>query len=455
MTTPFPFTPQSDGPSHGLILAGTQSSSGKTAVASLLLAAFAQRGIPTQPFKVGPDFIDPAYHASYTANGCRNLDTWLMGVDEVREEVRRHGAGKISLVEGVMGLFDGGVADSADGSTMELARLLGWPILLILPSAKAGRSLAATLRGFLEEAGLGRIAGVILNQVSGDSHRSYLSEALAPLKIPIWGALPQLDALHWPERHLGLQAAQERALPSRQEMAAIAEAHLDIGSILSQLQPAPASAATAVVPPVASKRVAVARDDAFHFYYASNLDYLGEKGVEIIEFSPLRDSKLPPDISGLIFGGGFPEVFGEALAANSAMRREVKSALENGLPCYAECGGLMYLAEEMIDLAGNRFTMAGLLPGAVTMTQNLQNFGYCVAETNESKTYHGHEFHYSRWQREEECSNRWRVRRRRGGPSRSEGYQAHRLQASYVHLFWKQSPGLLSHFLSDNGEVRS
>ena len=455
MTTPAFSTPRSEGPSNGLILAGTQSSSGKTAIASLLLAAFAERGIPTQPFKVGPDFIDPAYHAAYAANCCRNLDTWLMGVDEVREEVRRHGAGKIGLVEGVMGLFDGGLPTSADGSTMELAQLLGWPILLILPSAKAGRSLAATLRGFLEEAGPGRIAGVILNQVSGDSHSAYLCEALAPLKIPVLGALPQIDALHWPERHLGLQAAQESALPSRKEMAALAETHLDINSILSQMQPAPICAAAAVASPAARKRVAVARDDAFHFYYASNLDYLRENGLDPIEFSPLHDRKLPADICGLIFGGGFPEVFGTALAENGAMRREVKSALKNGLPCYAECGGLMYLAEEIIELSGKRHAMVGVVPGAVAMTRSLQNFGYCVAETSESKTCHGHEFHYSRWDREEECANRWQVRRRRGGPGRPEGYQAHRLQASYVHLFWKQSPGFLSHFLSNNMEVQS
>jgi len=455
MSTCSPFTPRPEGPAHGLILAGTQSSSGKTAISSLLLAALTERCIPVQPFKVGPDFIDPGYHAAYAANCCRNLDTWLMGVNEVQKEVRRHGAGKISVVEGVMGLFDGGLPDSADGSAMELAQLLDWPILLILPSAKAGRSLAATLRGFLEEAGPDRIAGVILNQVGGDSHRSYLCEALAPLKTPILGALPQLDALKWPERHLGLQAAQESALPSRKEMAAIAEAHLDIDSILSQLQLAPILSTLPVAKLFPRKRVAIARDEAFHFYYASNLDYLRENGLDPVEFSPLHDRKLPSDISGLIFGGGFPEVFGAALSENRAMRREVKSALENGLPCYAECGGLMYLAEEIIELSGKRHSMVGVVPGAVAMTRTLQNFGYCVAETNESKTYHGHEFHYSRWEREAECSNRWRVGRRRGGPRRSEGYQAHRLQASYVHLFWKQSPGFLSHFMPENMETQS
>jgi len=441
-------------PSHGVILAGTQSSSGKTAIVSLLLAALSERGIPVQSFKVGPDFIDPAYHAAYATNSCRNLDTWLMGVGGVQEEVQRHGAGKISVVEGVMGLFDGGLPDSANGSAMELAQLLGWPILLILPSAKAGRSLAATLRGFLEEAGPGRIAGVILNQISGDSHRSYLCEALAPLKIPIMGALPQLEALHWPERHLGLQAAQERALPSRKEMAALAETHLDIDSILSKLQAAPSTAAPLVAKRLLHKKVAIARDEAFHFYYASNLDYLQDNGIEIIEFSPLRDHKLPAYISGLIFGGGFPEVFGAALAENTAMRREIKSAIEIGLPCYAECGGLMYLAEELIELGGKRHPMVGVVPGAVIMTRTLQNFGYCVAETSESQAYHGHEFHYSRWEREEECSNRWRVGRRRGGPRRSEGYQAHRLHASYVHLFWKQNPGFLNHFLTEKIEVK-
>jgi cobyrinic acid a,c-diamide synthase len=235
-----PHALESAAPAHGLVIAGTQGSSGKTAVTSLLLAAFAERGIATQPFKVGPDFIDPAYHVTYGTNACRNLDTWLMGVDAVREEVRTHGAGKIGVVEGVMGLFDGGRVDCAEGSTMEISQLLGWPIILILPAAKAGRSLGATLRGFLEEAE-GRIVGVILNQISGDSHGSYLCEALAPLKIPILGALPQLEALQWPERHLGLQAAPECALPSRNEMAALAETHLDVTRILTHLQPAPLS----------------------------------------------------------------------------------------------------------------------------------------------------------------------------------------------------------------------
>src|SRR5258708_3291506 len=196
----------SDAPSPGLILAGVQSSSGKTAVACLLLAALRARGVAVQPFKAGPDFIDPAYHAAYAGVASRNLDAWLMGIDGVQREAAEHGAECVSILEGVMGLFDGSDAGSDEGSTMELARLLGWPVVLGLPCAKAGRSLAALLRGFIEEAAPGRICGVILNEVSGGSHAGYLREAIAPTKVPVLGALPRCEELRWQERHLGLRA---------------------------------------------------------------------------------------------------------------------------------------------------------------------------------------------------------------------------------------------------------
>src|SRR5215471_13525758 len=205
----------SDPKAHGIVVAGMRSSDGKTAVTCALLAALAERGLPIQPFKVGPDFIDPGYHAQISGFASRNLDAWMMGNKSVLLEAGRHGAGKFSIVEGVMGLFDGSDTHSDEGSTMALARSLNWPVLLVLPSAKAGRSLAAALRGFVAEAGQDRIAGVILNGVAGQAHSEYLREPIAPLKLPVYGAVPFCEQLSWPERHLGLRASQESVFPTR------------------------------------------------------------------------------------------------------------------------------------------------------------------------------------------------------------------------------------------------
>ena len=427
--------------SSGLIVAGMHSSGGKTAVTCMLLAALAECGLAVQPFKVGPDFIDPGYHSRFAGTASRNLDAWMMGSDGVAREAAAHGAGKISIVEGVMGLFDGSDVRSDEGSTMELARLLGWPVVLVVPSAKAGRSLAVALRGFIEEAGNGRIAGVILNQVRGSSHADYLREAIAPLKIPVLGVVPVCEELAWPERHLGLHASQERAFPARKELAQLAEKHLDLPRILAMLSPAPAQ--TNIGPTnVKHHRIGVARDEAFHFYYESNLDYLRRRGAELVEFSPIHESALPNGIDGVLFGGGFPEVYADALSQNESMRSEIRFAIDAGLPCYAECGGLMLLAEEFIALDGTRYPMAGAVPGAVEMTVRLNHFGYCMCSglaAADSAEFRGHEFHYSRWQAESEMANLWSVRRKRLGSQRREGFTLPNLHASYVHLYFSTS----------------
>ncbi len=435
---------------HGLILAGIQSSSGKTTITCLLLAALKAKGLPIQPFKVGPDFIDPGYHTKICGVPCRNLDTWMMGRAGIQEEVTRHGTGKISVVEGVMGLFDGSDVRSDQGSTMELARILNWPILLVIPAEKAGRSLAAALRGFLAEAGKNRIQGIILNQVSGQSHTDYLRQAIKPLKVPILGAIPICKELRWPERYLGLQASQERKLPKKEDLARLAEKFLDIEKIVSMVSPMDHKISTTVrraarAPQSQSIRIAIARDEAFHFYYESNLDYLRNHGVQLIEFSPLHDSSLPSKVDGLIFGGGFPELFAEQLSQNKSMLREIKSAIEGGLACYAECGGLMLLAKELVTSQGNRYPMLGIIPGAVKMTERLNHFGYCTCTGHSElgKTiFRGHEFHYSKWQGEESRANLWQAQRKATGLKRQEGFRFKNLHASYVHLYWPRSKSI-------------
>jgi len=435
-------------PANGIIIAGVHSSSGKTAVTCMVLAALTERGRRVQPFKAGPDFIDPGYHGQFSDGiASRNLDLWLMGRENVEREVRAHTTARIGVLEGVMGLFDGSDPRSDEGSTMELARQLGWPVILVLPSGKAGRSLAATLRGFIAEAGAGRIAGVILNQVSGSSHADYLREAIAPLGIPVFGSIPPCDELNWPERHLGLQASQERELPSRSELAQLAEKHLDVAGLLALLR-SDSENIPETTCPESHLRIGLARDRAFHFYYEANLDYLRNAGAELVEFSPLQDSTLPRDLDGLFFGGGFPEIFAGQLAQNKSLRMEVRDQIESGLPCYAECGGLMYLAQELVAQDGKKFPMTGVIPGAVEMTPGLHHFGYCLASRNdepEGTAFHGHEFHHSIWQAEKERANLWNVRRKRAGSERREGCRLHHLHASYVHL----------HFASSGAVVRS
>ena len=454
-------------PSHGMILTGMQSSSGKTAITCMLLSVLQERGLDPQAFKVGPDFIDPGYHSHYTKRPCINLDAWMMGKSRILREVERYVAGTVGVVEGVMGLFDGASPSSDEGSTMELAHWLGWPVVLIVPCRKAGRSIAAAIQGFMEKAGNGRISGVILNQVGGESHAQYLREALSYLKLPILGVVSHHEILQWPERHLGLHPQAEMQLPESKELARLAEEVLDIPAILSLLTPAPLlqKPATPFQDPSPGpslkgrgnhfsfrKRIGLARDEAFHFYYHANLEFLKSCGVELIEFSPLSDSTLPAGIEGMIFGGGFPEVFAEQIAENRTMRTAIAQAINDGMPCYAECGGLMILSRELISREKERYPMAGVLPGAVEMTERLNNFGYCFCKPlapdppNDSagnQSWRGHEFHYSRWLAEAEAANLWQVTKKYRNVTRKEGFRYQQLHASYVHLYFPTASAVL------------
>jgi cobyrinic acid a,c-diamide synthase len=458
----------------GLIVSGMQSSDGKTVIACMLLAALQARGVPIQPFKAGPDFIDPGYHTRIAGVSSRNLDAWLMGDEGIVTEVLANAENRVSIVEGVMGLFDGSDTTSDEGSTMALARLLDWPIVLVVTAKKSGRSLAAALRGFMQEAGPGRIAGVTLNGVSGGGHAAYLREAFEPLAVPVLGVLPFCTDLAWEERHLGLQASQERNLPSSPALAWLAEQHLDVDAILKLSQRAaterrfsqPTSVGTEKLPcenpneptswdglppcSIGRFRIGVAMDEAFHFYYQANLDYLVHLGAQLVNFSPLHDAGLPTDLDAIFLGGGFPEIFAPMLAQNNSMRTEIRSAIREGLNCYAECGGLMLLAEELITHDQKAYPMAGIIPGAVRMTEALKRFGYCLCSElgrNTGPIFRGHEFHHSVWEGETEHANLWTVRRKRTGVFRREGFSLANLHASYVHLHFRTSSAVLRPFL--------
>ena len=436
----------------GLIVAGMHSSGGKTAVTSLLLAAVRKRNFIVQPFKVGPDYIDPGFHFHYSAKHSINLDPWIMGREHILQAAKKFTENAFGIAEGVMGLFDGSDPTNDSGSTMEVARRLSWPILLVVPCQNSGRSITAAIQGFVAEAGgPEHFAGIILNQVNSESHADYLSKACASLQIPILGALPEIPELRWPERHLGLQPGVEQELPEANHLAELAGKYFDLKLLIKKFPVLSASAAPVKnlqsTTPKFSKRIAVAQDEAFHFYYVANLEWLREQGAEVITFSPLHDSQVPKNVDALILGGGFPEVFAEKISANKSMLSSIKKTVESGIPTYAECGGLMVLAEVLKLKSGQSLAMAGVVPGMVEMTKRLQYFGYCKIDLPKSGEVRGHEFHYSRWTEESTHANLWDVTRHSTGNSRREGYRTANLHASYVHLYFPQAAPLIREVL--------
>lgn len=437
-------------PSRGVVVAGTCSSGGKTLISALLISALRVRGMPVQAFKVGPDYIDPGYSAHYAGRATYNLDHYMMGEQRIRDVVARRTFDAVGVVEGVMGLFDGTHPTSAEGSTWGIAGLLGWPVFLVIPAARQGRSIRAIVRGFMEEGRPdSRITGIILNRVSGDAHAEYLRSALADLSVPVLGAVPELSGVDWPERHLGLRASQEYDLPPMERLAGHAGSHLDMDAIVARLKPQP-QALPQGKSGLFSKdrfgvgsRIGIAMDRAFHFYYPSSLDAVREWGFELCPFSPISDQRLPEGLDGLIIGGGFPEIFARELAANESMRMAIRDFVESGGPCYAECGGLMYLTGGIVPQGSGFHPMVGILPGQVHMKSRLQRFGYTEGCFDPDKAgYRGHEFHHSAWDRENDCGNLWHARRSTCGSMRKEGYRYKNLHASYIHLEYSTAEAL-------------
>jgi len=436
----------------GLIVAGMHSSGGKTAVTCLLLAALLKRNLAVQPFKVGPDYIDPGFHFHFSAKASVNLDPWIMGRDHVVHAAEQFTENAFGIAEGVMGLFDGSDPKSDSGSTMEIARWLGWPILLVVPCRNAGRSITAAINGFIAEAGgEAHFAGIILNQVNNESHAEYLRKACSALEIPVLGALSEIPDLDWPERHLGLQPGVEQKLVDANELAELAEKHFDLDLLVNKFPVLSKSVAQNNTqhssPAKFSKRIAVAQDEAFHFYYAANLEWLRQQGAEIVSFSPLHDSKVPENVDALLLGGGFPEVFAEKISANNSMLCSLKQTVESGMPTYAECGGLMILADSIKLQSGQSLAMAGVVPGMVEMTQQLQHFGYCKIDLPGKGEMRGHEFHYSQWSAETSKANLWDVTRHSTDIPRREGFRTANLHASYVHLYFPQAASLIGEVL--------
>lgn len=388
-----------------IVIAGVTSGVGKTTVAVAIMHALRRKGLQVQPFKVGPDFIDPSYHTFVTKRQSRNLDVWMMrrqGVLECFASACKDS--DIAVIEGVMGLFDGMSGRNNFASTAHVAKILDAPVLLVVDAGKSARSIAAVVLGFLRFDRNVKIAGVILNNVAGERHAGYITEALADkIRVPVLGIIRRSSEIKMEERHLGLVPAPELHESKRQAIAKAAkyvEEQVDIDRVLnlcgtSRLPDAPAFAKIAK-----KAKLAVAMDESFNFYYADNLDALRRSGAELVFFSPVHDPELPENIAGIMLGGGFPEVLADRLERNRSMIRSIRKAVQDGMPVYSECGGLMYLTRSIRGYRGEKKArkMAGLVDADTLMTSRL-TLNYTEAECNGPifgrAHLRGHEFHYS------------------------------------------------------------
>jgi cobyrinic acid a,c-diamide synthase len=437
-----------------LVIAGTSSGSGKTTVATGLLAALAARGVRATGAKVGPDFIDPSYHALACGRPGRNLDAYLSG-PELIAPLFRHGAdgAEVAVVEGVMGLYDGASGRGELASTAHVAKLLQAPVVLVVDAAAMARSVAAIVHGYATFDPEVGVAGVVLNRVGSPWHATLLREALEPLGIPVLGAVPRDAGVETPERHLGLVPVAEREAQARaaiERLGEVVAAHCDLPGLLALARTAPEVPGPrwspepdpdAPLPAVHGARVAVAAGPAFSFHYEENLELLRACGAELVAIDPLADEELPDRTGALLLAGGFPEVFGDELSANAALRAEVAQFARRGRPVLAECGGLLYLAAE---LDGRR--MCGVVPGRARMGDRL-TLGYreatAVADHDvwtAGTAVRGHEFHMSVVEPPAGDAPAWTLRAR--GAERAEGHVIGGVHASYLHTHWAATPAV-------------
>lgn len=388
-----------------IVIAGATSGVGKTTVAVAIMDALRRRGLKVQPFKVGPDFIDPSYHTFVTDRQSRNLDPWLMGEKGIIESFwNACEDADVAVIEGVMGLFDGMSGSDNFASTAHVASILEAPVILVVDASKAARSVAAIVLGFIHFDRKVRVAGIIVNNVAGDRHAGYVSTAMSRnVKVPVLGIIRRNPEIKMEERHLGLVPAQELAQNRRKELVEASkyvQDHINIDSVLSMCGTSPLTKPDLRKQRPTIAKIAVALDESFNFYYADSLDALRLKGAELVFFSPVNDSKLVENTDGLILGGGFPEVLADRLEKNYQMSKSIAKAADNGIPIYGECGGLMYLTRSISGYRGEKRVrkMIGLIDAETVMTSRL-TLNYTEADCDGpmfGKTHiRGHEFHYS------------------------------------------------------------
>ncbi len=433
-----------------VIVAGTHSGVGKTTVATGLIAALRQRGMRVASAKVGPDFIDPGYHSLATGRPARNLDAWICGEDRVAPLAAKAASGAdVLVIEGVMGLFDGAGEPGNPASTAHVARLLDAPVVLVIDASAMSGSVAALVHGYASFDPSVRVAGVLLNRVGSPAHETMLREALAPLGVPVLGALARADDLVWRDRHLGLVPVVEQPDAVRVALDRIAnaiEVSCDLEGVLRVARAAPRLATddAPAARPMGLARVGIASGPAFSFTYPDNLELLQQAGAELVPFDPRADRTLPSDLDAIYVGGGFPEVFVEELADNRPLLADMRARIAGGLVTWAECGGLLWLSRSL-----NGYPLCGALEADGHMSDRL-TLGYRRARatvdtplTPAGAEVRGHEFHYSAL---EPPGNALTMSGRHG--ETRAGYASARLLASYLHVHLASDPHLAERFVA-------
>ncbi|MEU9733590.1 cobyrinate a,c-diamide synthase [Streptomyces sp. NPDC048002] len=437
-----------------LVVAAPASGSGKTTITTGLMAAFTERGLAVSPHKVGPDYIDPGYHALATGRVGRNLDAYMCGPERVGP-LFRHGARgcDLALVEGVMGLYDGAAGQGELASTAQVAKLLRAPVVLVVDASSQSRSVAALVHGFASWDPEVRLGGVILNKVASDRHEELLRDALDETGLPVLGVVRRAARVDTPSRHLGLIPVAERRAEALDAVAAMAEqvrAGCDLEALLALARSAgPLSCETWEPPPAspagARARVALAAGPAFTFSYAEHTELLTAAGAEVVPFDPLRDESLPEGTGGLVIGGGFPEMYAAELSANEPLRKAVATLAADGAPIAAECAGLLYLCREL-----DGQPMCGVLDASARMSGRL-TLGYrdAVAVGDSSLAaagtrMRGHEFHRTVVEPGAGAAPAWGMHTPH---RRVEGFVQQGVHASYLHTHWAARPEVAGRFV--------
>ena len=438
-----------------LLFAAPASGSGKTTVVCGLLRALKNRGKGVRAFKCGPDFIDPLFHETVVGVPSGTLDLFFSDQDQLKRLYCRHAAGAdLCLIEGVMGYYDGLGAATDRASSYAVARALDAPVMLIVDGRGQSLSALATLEGFLRFREDSRIRGVLFNRMS-ESVYNALKPQVEALGVRPLGYVPKAPEVMVESRHLGLVTPGEiEDLGQKLDaLAALLERTVDMEGLLALAGSAPALEAPPAppIPPLPRTRIAVARDQAFCFLYRDNLDLLADYGAELIFFSPLHDDALPAGAQGLILPGGYPELHARALSENESMRRSVREAIQNGLPCLAECGGFLYLHRELEDMEGRSWPMAGVLDARAYRTPRLGRFGYITLTAKADTAFlpageivRGHEFHYFE---SESCGDALRAQKPTGSRGWDCGHSRGNLLMGFPHLYYPSDPQLIERFL--------
>lgn len=445
------------------VLAGTNSNVGKTTFTLGILKALSNRGLNVQPFKSGPDYIDPAFHTHVTGNQSRNLDCWMLEEDVLRGLYKKNAKGKdVAIIEGVMGLYDGFSTVKDCGSTAHLSKIIDAPVVLIIDGSGISSSAAAVVLGFVKYDEEVNIQGIIINKVHGEGHYNLLKTAIErDTGVKCYGYMNVNRNIGLDSRHLGLIPSVEVAdLDKKIEIIAdMVEETVDLDGLIELSKSAsPLNSAdlnhSRIVENV---RIGVAYDKAFNFYYKDNLDLLEELGAELVYFSPLEDEKLPDNLDGLYIGGGFPEVFAEDLQENVTMRASILEYHQSEGPIYAECGGLMYLCRTIENLEEKSFEMVGIFDNESRMTKRLQRFGYVSVNLKENcllgaegTSFKAHEFHRSMVEYSDGDHYAYNVIKERDGVETkiwSCGFRTKNVMAAYAHVHFYTNIELAKHFL--------